>query len=495
MSTANPCIPRRHESEYRHRTSSRREPAPLQPLKRRVSQSSAEPPPPSDRQHSARRILVGLAIGATLGLLANTVLRIPAAPGADSPFDLDLNGIDDRLDWFCTNIADVVGRLFLRLMFMVVVPLVVSALALAVIEIGDLRHLGRIGLRTLFFTGLLSATAVVLGLVLVNSIQPGAALSEVKRQELVGRYASRSADVVKQAERAKPARDILVDIIPENPLQEMVGAVDGSSKGNGMLAVMFFSLILGSAMAANPRRCETLIGCLEGLNSVSMTIIGWAMVLAPLGAGCLVFSIVARLGVDVLVTLFWFAVTVLTGLGLQLLVVYPLAISLFSRFSPVEFFRAVAEAMQVAFGTSSSNATLPTALRVAEQNLKLPRQTARFVLTVGATGNQNGTALYEGVVVLFLAQVFGIGLSAGQQVQVVLMSILAGIGTAGVPGGSLPLIVVLMRSVGVPGEGIGIIFGVDRFLDMCRTVLNVTGDLVVAACVAGKVKETPAPGS
>ena len=145
--------------------------------------------------------------------------------------------------------------------------------------------------------------------------------------------------------------------------------------------------------------------------------------------------------------------------------------------------------MLVAFGTSSSSATLPTAIKVAETDLALPKEISRFVLTVGATGNQNGTALYEGVVVLFMAQVFGIELNLSQQIQVVLMSILAGVGTAGVPGGSLPLIVVLMQSVGVPGEGIGIIMGIDRILDMCRTVLNVTGDLVVATCVAGGSEE------
>lgn len=202
---------------------------------------------------------------------------------------------------------------------------------------------------------------------------------------------------------------------------------------------------------------------------------------------------VARLGFDVVVSLAWFGLTVIAGLGVQLVVVYPLVLRLVAGRSPAAFLRSVAPAMEVAFGTSSSNATLPTALKVAEENLRLPRDAARFVLTVGATANQNGTALYEGVVVLFLAQVYGIELSAAQQLQVVLMSVLAGIGTAGVPGGSLPLIAVLARSVGVPAEGIGLIFGVDRLLDMCRTVLNVTGDLVVADCVAGgPARLTPA---
>lgn len=442
---------------------------------------------------SARRILVGLLLGAVAGLVANVLLRPGAVVDGVAAWDLNGNGVHDGLDWFCQNVTTVVGRLFLRLMAVVVVPLVVSALALAVVEIGDLRKLGRIGVRTLLFSGMLSASAVLLGLTLVNVIRPGDTLSADARQALVERNAEGSADVAQKASKAKSVRDILVDMVPENPLQEMVGAVDGSSKGNGMLAVMVASLLLGAALAAKPEECRGVITWLEGLNSVSMTIIGWAMTLAPLGAGCLVFSIVATLGFGVLVSLFWFTLTVMTGLLLQLVVVYPLVLTLCSRVSPGVFFSEIAEAMQVAFGTSSSNATLPTALRVAEENLRLPREQARFVLTVGATGNQNGTALYEGVVVLFLAQVFGVHLSIAQQVTVVLMSILAGIGTAGVPGGSLPLIVVLMRSVGVPGEGIGIIMGVDRILDMCRTVLNVTGDLVVATCVSGGAEVPPPP--
>jgi DAACS family dicarboxylate/amino acid:cation (Na+ or H+) symporter len=432
------------------------------------------------------KILIGLLVGLVLGLSANWLERQPVVAGVVNPLDENANGVHDRLEWVALNLAEPVGKIFLRLMFMVVLPLVFSALALAVVEIGDVRRLGRLGLRTLFFTAILSSTAVLLGITLVDTIRPGHSLPPQKRDELQAREKQRASASVEQAKKAKPVRDVIVDMLPENPLQEMVGAIDGTSKGNGMLAVMVFALIFGAAITAAPDKCTTLVGWLEGLNAISMVVIGWAMRLAPLGAGCLVFSITARLGFDIVVTLFWFVLTVLLGLGLHLFVTYPIVLTLFSRLSPRQFFRGAREAMLVAFGTSSSNATLPTAIKVAETDLKLPKEISRFVLTVGATGNQNGTALYEGVVVLFMAQVYGIELSFAQQLQVVLMSILAGVGTAGVPGGSLPLIVVLMQSVGVPGEGIGIIMGIDRILDMCRTVLNVSGDLVVATCVAGR---------
>jgi DAACS family dicarboxylate/amino acid:cation (Na+ or H+) symporter len=438
-----------------------------------------ENPDPSPKTQDLRpkiplhtKILLGLVIGAAAGLAANW-------------FATSGDGVHDGLEWLVFNVTEPAGKIFLRLMFMVVLPLVFSALALAVVEIGDVRRLGKLGLRTLFFTAILSGSAVVIGTTLVDVMRPGRSLSDEKRDQLEKRYSRGATANVEKAKEAKPVRDIVVDMFPENPLQEMVGAIDGSAKGNGMLAVMVFSLVFGAAIAAAGDKCAVLVGWLEGLNAVSMVIIGWAMRLAPLGAGCLVFSITARLGLDILVTLLWFVLTVLAGLAAHLMITYPVVLSLFSRVSPRTFFRGVREAMLVAFGTSSSNATLPTAIKVAEVDLRLPKEISRFVLTVGATGNQNGTALYEGVVVLFLAQVFKVDLDLAQQVQVVLMAILAGVGTAGVPGGSLPLIVVLMQSVGVPGEGIGIIMGIDRLLDMCRTVLNVTGDLVVATCVAG----------
>ncbi|HTN75803.1 MAG TPA: dicarboxylate/amino acid:cation symporter, partial [Pirellulaceae bacterium] len=345
---------------------------------------------------------------------------------------------------------------------------------------------GKIGLRTLVVSAIFSFSAVAIGVLLVNLIQPGKSLSAEKREELKVRYGSteETQKRVAQAKKAKALKDTLLDIIPENPLQEMVGALDGSSPGNGMLSVMFFALIFGIAVTFTLDECATLIKVLEGTFTACMTIIGFAMRLAPVAVGCLFLAITSRLGFEILSTLLYFVATVLIGLLLQLVVVYPLALITIGRTSPLFFFRGVLEAMLTAFGTSSSNATLPTAMRVANENLHLPANVSHFVLTVGATGNQNGTALFEGVVVLFLAQLFGVELSLTAQITVVLMSVLAGIGTAGVPGGSIPLIVVVMQSVGVPAEGIGIILGVDRILDMSRTVLNVTGDLAVATCVA-----------
>jgi DAACS family dicarboxylate/amino acid:cation (Na+ or H+) symporter len=459
------------------------------------------------------KILIGLVIGVTLGLIANYAGR------CEPEYLYDPNG-NEKVDTFSEAFwsdfdyatqkrdndglrgwleglaywAQPVGTVFLRLMFMVVVPMVFAALTLAVVEIGDVRKLGRMGLKTLFFTGILSTAAVLIGIGLVNGFKPGHSLDKAQRDKLLAQYKTDASKNVEKAKEAKPVRDTLVNLLPENPLQEMVGAVDGSSKGNGMLAVMVFSLICGIAITSRPDDCATFVEWLRGLYAISMSVISFAMKLAPLGAGCLVFALTAQLGIGILQTLLAFVITAFLGLALQLFVVYSIVVLVFARRSPWTFFKDVSEAMLVAFGTSSSSATLPTAIEVAREKLKLPSRVSNFVLTVGATGNQNGTALYEGVVVLFLAQVMGVELTASQQFTVVLMAILAGVGTAGVPGGSLPLIIVVMQSVGVDGAAIGIILGVDRILDMCRTVVNVTGDLAIATCVAGsESKEEPSP--
>ena len=411
------------------------------------------------------QILMGLILGTTAGLLANSF------------------GDPESTRWFARTWIEPIGQIFLRLILMVVVPLVFSALVLGVAGIGDVRKLGRLGLKTLMFTLIFSTASVLIGLVLVNSLKPGTRLSQEKRDLLSKKYVSESQSAVGKAQKAKTMRDTLLDIVPKNPLQEMVGSLDGSSPGGGMLAVMFFALAFGVAVTVVGERAAPLLAVLEGIYEVVMVIIQFAMRLAPLGVAAMVFSLTADLGMEILQTLLWYVVTVLIGLAIHMGIVYSTVIWIFARMSPLKFFSRISEIMLTAFATSSSNATLPTSLRVTESELGVSRDVSSFVLTVGSTANQNGTALYEGITVLFLAQVFGKNLGLEQQLQVVLMAILAGIGTAGVPGGSLPLVVLVLQTIDVSPESIGIILGVDRLLDMCRTTVNVTGDVAVAVCV------------
>jgi DAACS family dicarboxylate/amino acid:cation (Na+ or H+) symporter len=421
------------------------------------------------RQPLPNRILIGLATGLTLGLAANVF-------AADAPW----------VETLIRYVAYPVGQVFLRLIFMVVIPLIFAALSLGVAELGDLRQLGRIGAKTFSFALGVTLVSVTIGVLLVNLVRPGEGIDPAARERLVSTLVSPEARrPVEQAGEAKSIVDTLLDVIPRNPLEDAVRAFDASYRGGGLLAVMFFSLVFGIALATIDRsKTAGLVAMLEGLYEVVMKVISFAMRLAPYGVAALMFTISARLGFGIVGVLSKYVGVVLAGLALHQFGVYGLLVRVLARMSPIVFFKKIREVMLVAFSTSSSNATLPTALRVTEQRLGVPRQIAGFVLTLGSTGNQNGTALFEGVTVLFLAQFFGVDLTLAQQIQVVLMSILAGVGTAGVPGGSLPLIVIVLQSVGVPGEGIGVILGVDRLLDMCRTTVNVTGDVACAAYVA-----------
>jgi DAACS family dicarboxylate/amino acid:cation (Na+ or H+) symporter len=360
---------------------------------------------------------------------------------------------------------------------MLVLPLLFSALVVGVTEMGDVRSLGRIGWRTLAYTVTVSAIAVLLGLGLVNWLQPGAGVDHATAMQLLGEGKARAASIVGSAGGQPRGLDLLLSIVPDN--------IVGAAANNGILAVMFFALMLGIGLVLTPgEHTATLRRGIEGLFEVSMTLIGLVIRLAPYAVFCFMFNLAVLFGWELLARLGAYVGVVVLALSLHLVVVYSLALKFVARYSPLRFFRGVQEAMLMAFSTASSNATLPTALRVAEQNLRLPRRISRFVLTVGATANQNGTALFEGVTVLFLAQFFGVELGLGQQVVVMFVAILGGIGTAGVPAGSLPVVALICGMVGVPPEGIGLILGVDRFLDMCRTTLNVTGDLVAATVVS-----------
>lgn len=386
---------------------------------------------------------------------------------------------DAGVEWLTPLITEwiaLIGQVFLRLIFMIVVPLVVSALLLGVYELGVGKGMGRVFAKTLGCTVIASTAAVLVGVTLVNILRPGAG-AEIPLPP------AEASDTVRQAAAAaKPLSQTLLDLLPRNPLQAAVRALEGE-----IIALMTACLVFGAAMSSagvRERAAATLVPLLEQVLAVCMKVVGYAMYLAPAGVFSLVLTAAYSNGFGVFATLLGFVGVVVAALLIQQFVVYSLMLGLLARRSPLRFFAACREVYLYAFSTSSSNATLPKALETAEHRLGIAPRIARFVLTVGATGNQNGTALFEGITVLFLAQVYGVELTIGQQLVVVLMSIVAGIGTAGVPGGSLPLIVILMQSVGVPAEGIGLILGVDRFLDMCRTTVNVSGDLVIAAVVA-----------
>ncbi len=404
--------------------------------------------------------MLGLIAGAGLGVASHL-----------------LWGQSPALQWFIANLSDPAGKLFLRLLFMLVIPLIFAALSLGVVEVGDLKSLGRIGLKTLAYTVIVSLIAVLLGVGLVNLFRPGDGLPPTLRESLSATARSGSALLPRAGDLPKGGVELLVGIVPDNPVRAMA---------NGdMLAVMFFSLLFGIGLASSRGPAAVrLREALEGLYEVVTRLIDLVIRLAPYGVAALIFTLTARLGYDVLRQLGQYVLVVLLGLALHQFVVYSLAVKFLGGMSPKRFFTDVREAMLTAFSTASSNATLPTALKVSEENLKLPSHVSRFVLTVGSTANQNGTALFEGVTVLFLAQFYGVHLALAQQALVVLVCVLGGIGTAGVPAGSIPVVIMILGAVGVPPEGIGMILGVDRFLDMCRTTLNVTGDLAAAVVVS-----------
>ncbi|MEQ1934254.1 MAG: dicarboxylate/amino acid:cation symporter, partial [Fimbriimonadaceae bacterium] len=483
-------------------------------------------------------------------------------------------GGTDALKSWQDNLFSPLGAIFMNLIFMVVVPLLFAALVLGVAELGDARKFGRIGVRSLFLTIILSGIAVLLGLGLVNLVRPGdidrgnhmdrisvsgnptsgtialkkdalmiaeipydatkesvqTALNQASinaevtggplpkkpllveykdtpvtlgksnlsaestlegdasaKASVTGTFKLMSAfgneeDAAKKTEQAGKAQTVaqtIVDLVPKNPLDSAVKALDG-----GLLAFMVFALFFGLALSSiDAEKAQPVKQFLEGLFAISQKVIDYAMRFAPIGVFGFAFVAASKLGVEAFVALGKYAIIVLLGLAIQLFVIYPIFIFFVAKRNPLTFFRQVKTVMLTAFATSSSNATLPYALKAAEDEVGLPRNISSFVLTVGATANQNGTALFEGITIIFLAQFYGVPLDLSGQVTVMLLSIVAGIGTAGVPGGSWPMIAIILTKVGVPPNSIGLCLGIDRILDMSRTVLNVTGDITIATCV------------
>jgi len=419
------------------------------------------------------QMLIGFLVGLIAGLLVYSTQR-------DAPW----------VDTFTTYVTQPIGQVFLRLLFMLVIPLLFSALVVGISEMGEIKSLKRVGLRTLGYTVVVSAIAVAVSLAVVNLLQPGAGVDRAAASQMLQDSAGRAGEIVKTGVEQPSGVDAFVSIIPNN-LVEVMGS------NSAILSVMFFALFFGiGLLITDTPNARALQRGFEGLFDVTMRLILLVIKLAPIAVACFMFNLAALFGWDLLIRLSAYVGVVLLALGIQLLVVYPILLKTLGRKSPTVFFREVQEAMVMAFSTASSNATLPTALRVAEEKLNLPRRVSRFVLTIGATANQNGTAMFEGVTVIFLAQFFGIELTLWQQLTVMLVCILGGIGTAGVPAGSLPVVALILAMVGIDPQAIALVLGVDRFLDMCRTTLNVTGDLVAAQVIsAGEPAEERAPAA
>jgi DAACS family dicarboxylate/amino acid:cation (Na+ or H+) symporter len=413
------------------------------------------------------RIVIGLLVGVIAGLVVNGVF------GPE----------DKRIAWVIKNITEPIGQIFLRLLLMTVIPLVFSSLVVGVAGIGDIRKLGRIGIKCFVYTIMISAISVIIGITAVNLVKPGKRVDATTAAALESKYATQATtqveNVKKISSKDSPFMTVVKTLIPSNPIAAI------ASDPPNMLHLMAFAIILGIAITLiSSSVTAALVGVLDGLFNVSAKIIDMVMKVAPFAVACLLFNNVAYFGIDLLQALAWFFFTVLAGLAIHMFIIYSISIRVLSRISPLEFFRRVKTVILTAFSTSSSNATLPTALRVSEMNLGVPREINSFVLTIGATANQNGTALYEGVTVLFLAQLSGMDLSIGTQIMIAYLAILGGIGTAGVPSGSIPFIIVILSQIGVNPSLIAIVLGVDRILDMCRTTLNVVGDLNAATYVA-----------
>ncbi len=411
------------------------------------------------------KILAGLLIGAVVGVVCNLTL------GGTHPVVVNTN----------KYVAGPIGAIFLNLLFMIVVPLVFASISLGVAGLGNLRRVGRIGAKTLGFFLVTTALSVSIGLFLVQLLKPGESITPAVRTQLLETYAGDAATRMQAAEQSTFGIQTVVNIVTRNPIRSAVDL--------DLLGIIFFGIMFGAAITLiTADRAKIMIGVLEALNAIVLKIVDFAMVIAPYGVAGLVFGVTSRFGLALLQPLAMYVIVVLGALILHQVVSYSFLLRLVVGMSPRAFFARIRAPMITAFSTSSSNGTLPTSIACAEQRLGVPPQIAGFVLPLGATMNMNGTSLFEGVTVLFLAQVFGVSLTLGDQAIVMVMCVVTAIGAAGVPGGSLPLLIGILAMFGVPGEGIALILGVDRILDMSRTVVNVSGDLVATTFIAKSEK-------
>lgn len=419
---------------------------------------------PQKRLSQHTKILLGFVVGAVAGLVANQLV----ASGALSP---------PTLEWVINNVTAPLGRIFLNLLFMVVVPIVFCSIALGVSQLGSVQKLGMLSTKTLGYFVLTSATAAVLGLVLADLIQPGDGIDPNDQSALMAQYRGEALAKQSLAEQERLWPDVIVGIVSRNPLRDAVEL--------NMLPVIFSAILFGVALTRLSKdKVRPVRDVLEGVGSAMVVIVGFAMGLAPFAVPALIFDTTARFGWGIFQQLSLFVLVVLLGYLIHLFVAYSFFVRVFTDVRPRRFFTQMIPVMVTALSTSSSSATLPTTIKVTEESLGVPKRLAGFVLPLGATINMNGTSLFVTVVVMFLAQVFGIEMSFAARATVVLFAVLTAVGAAGVPSGSLPIIVIVLMHFGIPGEGLALVLGVERILDMGRTVVNVTGDATAACYIA-----------
>jgi len=415
------------------------------------------------------KILIGLVLGVVAGLVANIA---------------DLAWLQAILE-----AVEPVGTIFIRLITMIVIPLVVASLLIGTASLGDIRKLGRIGGKTIAFYLSTTAIAVTIGLVLSQLVRPGSRIDPLTRDSLAATFAEEAAGRVELAATKPSLVDVVVNMVPSNPV---AAAADGD-----MLPLIIVTIIFGAAVSIiRQDRREAVLGFFHGVNDAVLVVIDWVMRLAPYAVFALIAAVVARFGLDLLQSLLLYALTVVAGLLLHALGTYGLILRFLVKMNPATFFKRIAEVPLVAFSTSSSNATLPLTMETAEEDLGISNEVSSFVLPLGATINMDGTALYQAVAVMFIAQIYAVDLSVGAQLTVVMTATLASIGTAGVPSAGIIMLIMVLQSVGMQAQtaaGIALILGVDRILDMLRTAVNVVGDLTAASFVARTEGEAMVP--
>jgi proton glutamate symport protein len=376
------------------------------------------------------------------------------------------------------QLNDFIADLFLRGLFLVAAPIVLFSLIVGVSSLNDLRKLSRIGGKTVGIYLATTAVAITLGLTLANIIAPGRFIPEQTREDLAGRMQEQAAAGIQRAEAAPGTWQTILDIVPRNPFESL-------ATGN-MLQIVFLALLIGIALTLIPReKAAPVIRFCDGMTETIIRIVYIILMVAPLAVFALIVRMVAPMGMDVIGALIAYVLVVIAALAIHMLVVYPALFTIFTKMRYRRFFRGILPAQLLAFSSSSSAATLPVTLRCARDRLGVSDEVSSFTVPLGATINMDGTALYQGVAAVFIAQMYNMQLGITEQLAIVLTATLASIGTAGVPGVGTIMLVIVLRAANIPLEGIAVILGVDRLLDMCRTVVNITGDATVATIVAG----------